>query len=117
MPADTKNIKRDRGGAPIPQVFDPAKDEYTPAIGTDGRQHAILHDEAGAPIDLAGLLGDVITAVTGTVTTSNSYELRGLIGTRPAANSVAPGTTFWAADRIGQLDELTMSDGAGWVNV
>ena len=69
VPADTKNIKRDRGGAPIPQVFDPAKDEYTPAIGTDGRQHAILHDEAGAPIDLAGLLGDVITAVTGTVTT------------------------------------------------
>jgi hypothetical protein len=33
MPYDTKNVKRDAGGVPVPQVFDSAVDDYVPAPG------------------------------------------------------------------------------------
>ena len=54
----------------------------------------------------------------GVVTVSGSVQdLRGLIAVRPDADSVAAGTTYWAVDRIDELDEVSVSTGAVWVNV
>ena len=36
MAYNTKNIKRDASGAPVPQFFDPAADDYQPLEGTGG---------------------------------------------------------------------------------
>ena len=52
------------------------------------------------------------------VTGSNGeQDLRGLIADRPLATAVVAGTTFWAADRIGEVDEISISDGATWTNI
>lgn len=63
MPANDKLIKRDGAGQPVPQVFDPTTDEYQPAIGTAGRQHAIIYSATGAAIDMAALANDVVSAI------------------------------------------------------
>lgn len=130
MAASDRQIKRDAAGQPIPQVFDEVADEYQAAKGTQGRQHTILYDVNGNAVDVATLLADIAAtkaaaqaiqaAVEGTLTaelSGSSIDLRGLLANRPAANAVAVGTTYWAVDRIGEVNELSVSDGSTWVNV
>lgn len=47
----------------------------------------------------------------------SSLDLRGLLANRPAADAVDVGTTYWSVDRIGEADELSVSDGSTWVNL
>lgn len=67
------------------------------------------------------MLGTNKTAFGGvlvTVATSNgATDLRGVIGDRPTATSVQAGTTWWAVDRVGEVDEVSVSTGSAWVNV
>ena len=44
-------------------------------------------------------------------------DLRGLLANRPAADTVDAGTTWWATDRLGETDEVTVSDGTNWLEV
>jgi hypothetical protein len=75
----------------------------------------------GAKQDTAkGVLDNIKTntdALNATLTTTDTYRLRGLIAGRPAANAVAVGTTFWAADRLTEADEFSVSDGTDWHNI
>ena len=48
---------------------------------------------------------------------NGEQDLRGAIATRPAATAVVTGTTYWAIDRIGEDDELSVSTGSAWVNL
>lgn len=137
MAASDRQIKRDAAGQPVPQVFDEVADDYQVAKGTNGRQHAILYTANGQAVDLAALVADMAAtkaaavatqvaseairaAVEGTLITrvsGSSIDLRGPLANRPAANAVDVGTTYWAIDRVGEADELSVSDGSTWVNV
>lgn len=96
MAGNTRPLKRDASGEPAPQIFDEAADDYQYAVGTDGRQHAVIHTPDGQPVDFG------------------AADLRGLVGDRPTADSVRPGTTYWSADRVGEDDEIAVSDGSTW---
>jgi|GEM_PF-6405956 len=64
------------------------------------------------------VLVDPATGEAGAIRLSGSnIDLRGLLANRPAANAVDVGTTYWSVDRIGEADELSVSDGSTWVNV
>lgn len=96
MAASDRSIKRDISNQPVPQVYDQAADEFQYVLGTAGRQHVIIYTADGAPVDFT------------------PRDLRGLIDDRPDAGTVAVGTSYWAADRIGLSDEYTVSDGSDW---
>ena len=87
MAYNTKNIIRDASGAPIPQLFNPAADEYQPLEGTGGAYKTQL--------------------------SGSTLDLRGLAANKPAAASVAVGTTYWAVD----TGIIEVSTGAAWVVV
>ncbi len=44
-------------------------------------------------------------------------DLRGLIAARPNADDVLAGTSYWAVDRLGEVDEISVSDGTDWINL
>ena len=43
MAYDTKSIKLDKDGKPIPQYFNPTADDYEPILGEGGAPRSILH--------------------------------------------------------------------------
>lgn len=45
---------------------------------------------------------------------NGEQPLSGKLADRPPADSVPPGTTYWAVDRIGMDDEDSVSDGTVW---
>lgn len=93
MPYVTKTI-RDANGDPFDMVFwDDGSGDLRPA-------HRVTGDAAD-PIPVSAVGG--------------GQDLRGANASRPAANSVPSGTTYWSVDRIGQADEFTVSDGSSWV--
>lgn len=47
----------------------------------------------------------------------SSVDLRGLIADRPAASAANVGVTYWAVDRIGETNELSVSDGSVWTDI
>ena len=47
----------------------------------------------------------------------SSQDLRGTIANRPAADAVEVGTTYWAVDRTGETNEMSVSDGSTWTNL
>lgn len=64
------------------------------------------------------VLVDPATGEAGAIRLSGSgQDLRGLYASRPEANSVPPGTTYWAVDKIGEPQELSVSDGSTWTNI
>ena len=82
-PWEGKHILRDLDGTPIPQKWDAALGSFVPATE--------------------------MVKITG-----SSMELFGAtVATRPAANSVAVGTTFLAIDTF----QVTISNGVNWVVV
>lgn len=97
MAANSREIKRDSRQQPAPQVYDPAADEFQYALGTAGRQHVIIYTADGAPVDFT------------------PRDLRGLLADRPVAEETAVGLTYWAVDRIGQANELTVNNGDEWM--
>jgi len=64
MAVDNKLIKRDAAGQPIPQVYDPNIDDFQPALGTNGRQHTLVYNADGSPVDFAVLIANVIAALS-----------------------------------------------------
>lgn len=48
---------------------------------------------------------------------NGEQDLRGLIADRPDADAVPVGSTFTAADRVGEANFVSMSDGTTWVNL
>lgn len=113
MAYNDKALKRDRDASPIPQVWNEAANEYEPARGTDGRQHTILYDAQGNPVDFTQLVAMVVEAINA----GSDRSLRGRRANRPAADAVREGTTYWAVDRIGFADEMSVSDGSTWTNI
>ncbi len=55
------------------------------------------------------------TIEIGSVT--DSRDLRGLIGDRPAASAANRGYTYWAIDRLDQADEFSVSNGTAWEDI
>ena len=47
----------------------------------------------------------------------NALDRRGLLTNRPDATAVDAGVTWWAVDRLGQTDEITVSNGTTWLEV
>lgn len=47
----------------------------------------------------------------------STMDLRGLIADRPAAGEVEVGTTYWAVDRVGEANEVSVSNGSAWTNI
>ena len=54
MPANTRRIKTDVDGKPIPQVFNPVLDEYEALKGDAGAARHILYSADGNPITTTG---------------------------------------------------------------
>ena len=50
MAYNTKPIKKDVDGKPIPQYFNPVTDEYEEIRGTGGASRTILYDSSGNPV-------------------------------------------------------------------
>ena len=50
MAYNTKPIKKDLDGKPIPQYFNPVTDEYEELRGTGGASSTILYDNNGNPV-------------------------------------------------------------------
>lgn len=50
MAYNTKSIKKDVDGKPIPQYFNPVTDEYEEMRGTGGASRTILYDSSGNPV-------------------------------------------------------------------
>lgn len=128
MAYNTVAIKKDVDGKPIPQLYNDILDVYEALKGRNGANRVELYDADGNPVDLAGLIADIITAITTTATTqlragtnnvgkvtidTDARDLRGLAVNKPAANSVPAGTTYWSID----TDVLEVSDGTNWREV
>lgn len=113
MSHDNKPIARDVGNQAIPQVWDEIADAYQPALGTNGRQHLILFGSDGTEVPINSLLQDIKNILS----TSAALDLRGAIGNRPSTSSTPIGTTYWAVDRLGEADEISVNTGASWENV
>ena len=89
MAYNTKNIVRDASGAPIPQLFNPAADEYQPLEGTGGAhktqlsgstvpvavtmQNAAAANGNGASLTVTGL-GTAVLTVSGTFGATVNFE-------------------------------------------
>ena len=54
MPANTKRIKTDVDGKPIPQVFNPALDEYEALKGDAGAARHVIYTATGDPVATTG---------------------------------------------------------------
>ncbi|HQD38842.1 MAG TPA: hypothetical protein PK687_08035 [Candidatus Avimonas sp.] len=50
MAYNTKSIKKDVDGKPIPQYFNPLTDQYEELRGTGGASRTILYDNNGNPV-------------------------------------------------------------------
>ena len=89
MAYNTKNIVRDASGAPIPQLFNPAADEYQPLEGTGGAhktqltgstvpvavtmQNAAAANGNGTNLTVTGL-GTAVLTVSGTFSATVNFE-------------------------------------------
>lgn len=104
MPTNTKAIKVDLNGDPIPQHFNPAADDYEGRNGRNGAAFTELVDRNGIPFNTSS--GALPVEVTG-----STVDLRGLAANRPAAGSVAVGTTYWSVD----TGAVEVSIGVAWV--
>jgi len=78
-----------------------------------------LRDAFGLPFELEVEEGPdgVLRPIQKVQVSGSSQDLRGLYASRPEANSVPPGTTYWAVDKIGEPQELSVSDGSTWRNI
>jgi len=47
----------------------------------------------------------------------SNQDLRGLLADRPAAAPGNRGVTYWAVDKVGAADEISVSTGSAWVNL
>ncbi len=54
MAYNTKKIKRDVDGNPVPQVYSPAADEYEALKGDSGAARHVLYGPDGSPVDTTG---------------------------------------------------------------
>lgn len=113
MAYNTRSIKRDVDGRPVPQYFNSTIDDYEPLLGENGAARSVLYGPNGQPINssnplptkddaLAALLGELNNApVTDPSATSATVLqlLRGLL-------AVAGRETTLAAVKAA-IDELT----------
>jgi len=138
MAYNTVSIQKDVDGKPIPQYYDPVLDAYRVLQGRNGANRVELYDADGNSIDLEALftaietillaikdiagikkIVDALPAGTnniGKVTLDGSTkDLRGKAVDKPAANSVAEGTTYWSIDTDPHANAVEVSDGSNWV--
>lgn len=101
MAYNTKNLKKDAGEKPIPQVFNPEIDDYEALEGKNGASKSMLVSDDG---------GYMLTKDNPAYIRDNRSDL-GLHINRPAANQVRAGFVYYSVD----TDELAYSDGASWV--
>src|SRR5690606_25589982 len=73
MAFNTKPIKTDLNGKPIPQYYDPTIDDYRPLEGQHGAARSILYGPDGNPISAANRL-PVDAAVSGTADVSDRAD-------------------------------------------
>jgi len=123
--AKNKRTLRDGLSNPFDLAFetDPAGD-IRPAHLVLGAEKLTPASEANPlPVAAGGVeerLDAIEARLAGTLATQlsgSSVDLRGLIANRPAASAVEVGTTYWAVDRLGEADEVSVSDGSTWRNV
>ena len=130
MAFNTKSITKDVNAKPVPQYYNPTLDIYEVLQGANGANKVTLYNAAGAAIDLATLIASIVTAVNTTGTTqlrtgtnsigkvtvsADERDRRGTAATRPAANSVALGTTYWSIDTDPHGESIEVSNGTSWV--
>lgn len=111
MAFNTKGIVKDVNGKPAPQYFNSAADVYEVLQGANGANRVTLYTAAGVAIDLQSLVTSIITAINTTATTQDRRDLRGSAASRPAAGSVAVGSTYWSID----TGIIEVSNGTSWV--
>lgn len=88
MAYNTKAIKTDVNQKPIPQYYNPDTDSYEVLEGKNGANKVLGTDER---------------------------DLRGAAADKPAANTVAIGSTYWSVDTDPHADAIEVSDGTQWV--
>ena len=138
MAYNTVSIQKDVDGKPIPQYYNILQDVYEVLQGRNGANRVELYDKDGNAVDLAALftaietilaaikdtagikkIVDALPAGTnniGKVTLDGSTkDLRGKAVDKPAANSVAEGTTYWSIDTDPHANAVEVSDGSDWV--
>ena len=92
MAYNTKKIKRDVDGNPIPQVYNPAADEYEVLQGGSGASRHMLYSPDGTPVDTTGnKLGvratEVEQALTAILTQLDTTGLKKIIDALPAGSN------------------------------
>jgi hypothetical protein len=130
MAFNTKSIVKDVNQKPVPQYYNPTTDVYEVLEGKNGANKVILYNEAGAAIDLATLISNIITAIntTGTVqlrtgtnnigkvnVATDERDLRGKAANKPAPNAVPIGATYWSVDTDPHAAAVEVSNGTSWV--
>lgn len=113
MAFNTKGIVKDINGKPAPQIYNPTADIYEVLQGANGANKVMLYTAAGTAIDLQSLIASIVTAINTTGTTQDRRDIRGLASNRPAANSVAVGSTYWSLD----TGVIEVSNGTSWAVV
>lgn len=130
MAFNTKSIVKDINAKPVPQYYNPTTDVYEVLEGKNGANKVMLYNEAGAAVDLATLIGTIVTAINTTGTTqlragtnvigkvtvfTDERDRRGLAANKPAANAVELGTTYWSIDTDPHAAAVEVSNGTAWV--
>ncbi|MGI5900829.1 MAG: hypothetical protein ACOX8S_13105, partial [Christensenellales bacterium] len=92
MAFNTKKIKRDVDGNPVPQVYNPAADEYEVLQGGSGASRHILYSPGGSPVDVTGgKLGvrdtEVAQALAALLTQLGTTGLRKIVDALPAGSN------------------------------
>ena len=127
MAYNTVVIKKDADNKPIPQYYNPTIDEYEALQGRNGAQWVELYDANGNPVDLVGLITNVINILNGGATAAKQDEIKNIINsiynkdtTRTfygKSSDTKPTTGLNKGDVFFEIDTKTayMWDGTGWV--
>jgi len=89
---NTKKIKRDVDGNPVPQIYNPATEEYEVLQGGSGASRHMLYSPDGVPVDTTGnKLGvrddEVAQALAALLTQLDTTGVKKIIDALPAGNN------------------------------
>ena len=127
MSYNSKAIKTDVNAKPIPQYYNSLVDEYEVLQGRNGASRVELYDANGNPVDLVGLITNVINILNGGATAAKQDEIKNIINsiynkdtTRTfygKSSDTKPTTGLNKGDVFFEIDTKTvyMWDGTNWV--
>ncbi len=113
MAYNTNSIIKDVNQKPVPQYYNPVTDIYEVLEGSNGANKVMLYNAAGAVIDLATLIGTIVTAINNMNskdTTKTHYLLS--TDTKPTIGTAKGDKCF-----IINTGDVYMWNGSTWVVV